>query len=308
MFFQGKSLGLEIHQQGFAWVLASGSCASPVIERFEVAASSAGILKPSIKERNIIDAASLGRMLSDAYLKLQAETKRVSLSIPDLAGRVMVLDLDAPIKSKDEGLDQVKWKLKKSFPVELSELHLDYHLLCTDEAGISRLLVALASRNVINEYEELLLSISLEPAIIDFAAFNLYRLFASRLEINDQLAFLICYRGVLSVMIFQDGILDFHRSKFISAALGDPVRLYREINSSLLVYADLKGGWKPQKLFYYADPGERALLRGVIFEATGAEPILIDTDAFIGSSRQKIDRALLPDVLSALGAASRSLG
>ncbi len=308
MFFQGNSLGLEIHQHGFAWVLASGSSVSPVIERYEAVNSVDALLKPSIKEQNIINSASLGTMLSESWLKLLTETKRVSLSIPDLAGRVMMLDMDSPIKSKEEGIDQVKWKLKKSFPVELSELHLDYHLLKTGQEGVSTLLVALASRKVINEYEELLLSLSLEPVKIDFAAFNLYRLFANSLEVDDQLAFLISYRGVLSVMIFQDGILDFYRSKFISTALSDPVRLYREVNSSLLVYSDSKGGWKPRKIFYYAPLAERQLLSGVIFEATGVNPALVDTDAFIGSSKQQVDSGVLPDILSALGAASRSLG
>jgi len=308
MFFQGNSLGLEIHQHGFTWVLASGSSVAPVIERYEVVSSVDALLKPSIKEQNIINSASLGTMLSESWLKLLTETKRVSLSIPDLAGRVMTLDMESPIKSKEEGIDQVKWKLKKSFPVELSELHLDYHLLKTNQEGGATLLVALASKKIINEYEELLLSLSLEPAKIDFAAFNLYRLFANRLELNEQLAFLISYRGVLSVMIFQDGILDFYRSKFISTALSDPVRLYREVNSSLLVYSDSKGGWKPQKLFCYAARAERSLMSGVIFEATGAEPVFVDTDAFIGSSKQKVDSGVLPDILSALGAASRSLG
>lgn len=308
MFFQGRSLGLELHQQGFSWVLASGSKDTPVVERYEVVRSSDDILKPSIKELNIINPVSLKEMLSESCQKLSTDLKKVSLSLPDLSGRVMMLDMDSPIKSKEEGIDQVKWKLKKSFPVELSELHLDYHLLKTDEEGVSSLLVALASRNIVNEYEEMLLSLSLEPVKIDFASFNLYRLFASRLEINDHLTFLVCHRGLLSVMIFQDGILDFHRSKFISAALNDPVKLYREVNSSLLVYSDSKGGWKPQRLFYYSPPAERALLRSVIFEATSVEPVLVDTDAIIGSSKHKIDRTMLPDILSALGAASRSLG
>jgi type IV pilus assembly protein PilM len=308
MFFQGRSLGLEIHQHGFAWVLASGSSDSPVIERYEVVNSTDDVLKPSIKDQNIINPASLGGELSESYLKLSTDIKRVSLSIPDLAGRVMILEMDSPIKNKEEGVDQVKWKLKKSFPVELSELHLDYHLLKSSEEGVSTLLVALASKNIVNEYEELILSLSLEPAKIDFASFNLYRLFASRLEVVEHMAFLTCYRGMLSVMIFQDGILDFHRSKFISTSLSDPVRLYREVNSSILVYSDSKGGWKPQKLFYYAPPAERSLLRSVIFEATGAEPVLFDTDAIIAGSKQKVDRAILPEILSALGAGSRSLG
>lgn len=308
MFFQGKSLGLEIHQHGFAWVLASGSPVSPVIERYEIVSCADEILKPSIKEHNIIDSASLSGILSESYQKLSSGIKRVSLSIPDLSGRVMMLEMDSPIKNKQEGLDQVKWKIKKNFPIELNELHLDYHLLKTSTQGVSTLLVALASKSIIAEYEELLLSLLLEPAHIDFASFNLYRIFASRLEIDEQLAFFISYRGVLSLLIFQDGTLDFHRSKFLSAALSDPVRLYREVNSSLLVYSDSRNGWKPERFFYYAPPAERLLLRSVIAEAVGAEPILIDTDAIIGSSQQKVDRAVLPDILSALGAASRSLG
>jgi len=307
MFFQGTSLGLEIHQRGFAWVLASGSAAAPVIERYELCTAAADLLKPSIKEQNVLNAASLGAMLSESWLKLLTDTKRVSLSIPDLAGRVMITELESPIKSKEEGIDQVKWKLKKSFPVELSELHLDYQLLKTSEEGVSTLLVAVVSRAVITEYEELLLSLSLEPAQIDFAAFNLYRLFAGRLEMSEQLAFLICYRGVLTVLIFQEGILDFHRSKYIHTALMDPIRLYREVNSSLLVYSDSRGGLKPQRVFYYAPPADRQLLQSVIAEATGIEPIHLAVDGFIASSRQKVDSSALPDILSALGAAARSL-
>jgi type IV pilus assembly protein PilM len=307
MFFQGKSLGLEIHQQGFVWTLASGQTESPVIERYEISAGSGEILKTSIKEANILDPALLAKQIAEGWNKLSTDTRSVSLSLPDLSGRLMMLEMDSPIKNKAEGIDQVKWKIKKSFPVELSELHLDYHLLKVDEEGNSSLLVALASKSVINEYEELLLSISLEPAKIDFASLNLYRLFSRRLEVNDNIAFLICHRGLLTVMVFQDGILDFHRSKYIGTSLSDPVRLYREVNSSLLVYSDSRGGWKPQKFFYYASPSDLGLFRSVLFEATGMEPFLVDTDAIVSASKQRIDRLELPEILSALGAASRSL-
>jgi len=308
MIFQSRALGLEIYQNGFSWVVASGSAASPRIERYETVISGDDFLKPSIKDPNIIDPKLLGSAITESYYRLSTPVDHVSLSIPDTAGRVMMLDMDAPLKNKKEGIDQVKWKLKKSYPLDMNDIHLDYHVLKETESGGTTLLAALVSRSIINEYEELLLVNNLHPSKIDFAAFNLYRLFASRLEIEDHLAFVISFRGSLAVMIFQDGILDFFRSKQVASALKDPVRLYREINSSLLVYSDIKSGWKPQKLFYYAPPDERALFRSVLFEATGTEPFLVDTDVFISSSRQIIDRAALPGVLSALGAASRSLG
>lgn len=307
MLFQNRALGLEIFQNGFCWVLASGSAAVPRIERFETVFSAADILKPSIKDLNIIDPPALGRSLQESYHRLATSVTRLSLSIPDTAGRVMMLDMDAPMKNKEEGVDQIKWKLKKSFPLDMSTIHLDYQVLRNTESGGSSLLVALISRAIINEYEELLLTAGLEPATVDFAVFNLYRLFASRLEIEEQLTFVVSFRGSLAVMVFQDGVIDFFRSKQIPTALSEPARLYREVNSSLLVYSDTKGGWKPQKLYFYAPPDMRVLFRDVIFEVTGAEPILVDTDFLISSSLQKIDRPTLSGILSALGAASRGL-
>jgi type IV pilus assembly protein PilM len=308
MIFQSRALGLEIFQNGFSWVVASGTAAAPRIERYETVISADNILKPSIKELNVTDPKKLGSAIIESYYRLSTPTVRVSLSIPESAGKVITLEMDAPVKSKEEGIDQIKWKLKKSFPLDLSDIHLDYQVLKETAPGVSTLLVALVSRNIINEYEELLLVNGLEPSKIDFTPFNIYRLFASQLEIEEQLVFVISCRGSLAVLIFQDGILDFFRSKQVSFALNDPVRLYREINSSLLVYSDLKGGWKPQKVYYYAPPEVKPLFRNVIFEVTGTEPLHVDTDVFINSSRQKIDRKNLPDTLSALGAAARSLG
>jgi type IV pilus assembly protein PilM len=229
------------------------------------------------------------------------------VSIPDLSGRVMTLEIESLTKNKEEGSDQVKWKLKKSFPIDPNDLHLDYQVLKEDDKGNSTLLVALVSKAVINEYEELLLSSGLEPVKLDFAIFNIYRLFSARLEVQEQLTLVLHHRGSLCVMVFQDGVLDFFRSKLIGTAAIDPVRLYREINSSVLVYSDSKGGWRPQKVFYYCSIEERPLFRSVILEVSGAEPFLLDTDSLINSSRQQIDRALLPNIMSALGAASRGL-
>ena len=74
-----------------------------------------------------------------------------------------------------------------------------------------------------------------------------------------------------------------------------------------MVYADSRGGCKPQKFFYHVSPPERELFKNVLFEATGMDPFLADTDAIVSASKQRIDRLELPEILSALGAASRSL-
>lgn len=307
MLFSGLSLGIEIFQNGVAMVLASGSKSSPIVERHEITRLPGDVIKPSLKDTNIIEPSVLKSALSDTYLKLLTKTKRVSLSIPDSAGRVLLLEVESPLKNKEEGIDHVKWKLKKSFPVDLNEVHLDYQVLRQNDDGFSHVLVGIVSRTVINEYEEILLEMGLEPYLIDFSSFNLYRLFAPRLDIHEHLTFISLYRGSLSVLIFQDGCLEFSRNKLLSTSSIDPARLFREVNSSLVVYSDTKGGWKPRNLYYYAAGEEVELLRSVLLEAVSGEPVHIDTDVLISSSRQQIDRKSLPDLLSALGAASRGL-
>jgi len=307
MIFSSKSLGLELFQNGFAIVLASGSQFNPKIEKYEIIRLPGEVIKPSLKETNIIEPSVLNNALSDSYLKLLTKVKRVSVSIPDAAGRVLLLEVEAPLKNKEEGIDHVKWKLKKSFPIDINDVHLDYQLLRKEENGTSRLIVGLVSKAVISEYEDMILELGLEPNIIDFSAFNLHRLFAPRLDINDNLTFISIYRGVLSVMIFQDGCLDFSRNKALSTNVVDPARLFREISSSLVVYSDSKGGWKPRNVFYYADGVNRDLLGGVLTEAVSENPVHMDTDAIINSSVQQVDRQSLPEILSALGAASRGL-
>lgn len=307
MFFAGRSIGVEIYQDGCSFLLASGKKVAPVIDKFETAVFPPDSLRLSIKETNIADPAVLQPLLAEAYARLGTDLKRVSLSIPDLAGRIMMLEMDTLPKSRAEGIEHVKWKLKKSFPVDLNDMHLDYQPLATNEQGGAKVIAAVISKGVISGYEDLFIAAGLEPAFIDFSTFNLYRLFAEKLEIQDDLTLVFLFRGNLTVMVFQDGLLDFHRSKSVAGSAGDPVKLYREVNSSLLVYSDSRGGVKPQRIFYFSAPAERHLLRSVIFEAAGLEPLLIDTDNLIASSKQQVDRSILPEILSALGAASRGL-
>lgn len=307
MLFSSKSLGLEIFQNGISFVLAGGKKDIPQIEKFDIVRFPGGVLKPSLKEANILDASVLRDALSTGYEKLSTKIKRVSVSIPDSAGRVLLVEMEMPLKNKSEGIDHVRWKLKKSFPIDLNDVHLDYQVLRQDSAGSSLVLVCLVSRVVINEYENILLELGLEPSLMDFSSFNLYRLFSSRLDIQDHLTFISLHRGYLSVLIFQDGILDFSRNKFLGQSLVDTARLYREISSSLVVYSDAKGGWKPHNLSYYAASEEREPLRNVLLEVIGTEPVIMDTDALVNSSHQQLERKIIPDILSALGAASRSL-
>ena len=93
---------------------------------------------------------------------------RLSVTLPDTVGRIMMLDVEGRFKSRAEGLDIIRWKLKKSMPFDVADTHLDYQQLTVRENGDMALMVALVLAPVISQYEELLVAAGFMPSRIDF--------------------------------------------------------------------------------------------------------------------------------------------
>jgi type IV pilus assembly protein PilM len=218
---------------------------------------------------------------------------------------VVLLDLEARFKNREEGLDIIRWKLKKSFPFDLSTVQIDYQILAERENGTVSLLVSLIARPVVAQYEELLMEAGLEARFIDFTSFNLYRLFAPRLEMSDNGAFVSIFRGALTVLIFFGGVLSFYRTK---ETVGEAHNLYHEVNSSLLVYRDRFPGQTVGEVFCMAGPAEAEDFRAVVAEASGLEPVLLDLERLVSfDASSALDKPVLHGLAAALGAAARSL-
>ena len=167
------------------------------------------------------------------------------------------------------------------------------------------LLVSLISRAVVTQYEELLQAAGLEPKRIDFTSFNLYRLFAPRLEISENGAFVTFYGGAMTVLIFYGGVLSFYRTK---ETVGEAQNLYREVNSSFLVYSDRYPGQPVSEVFCMAGAADAEGFRSLVAEATGLEPVLLDLDRMVSLGQGLgLDRGALHSLAGSLGAALRSL-
>jgi len=243
--------------------------------------------------------------LREAHLRLLTKERVVSLSLPDACGRVVILNLEARFRNREEGLDIIRWKLKKSFPFDIGTVHLDYQTLAEKESGAVSLLVSLVSRPVVSQYEELVAEAGLEARLIDFTSFNLYRLFAPRLEMSDNAALVSFHRGALTVFVFYGGVLSFYRTK---ETVGDAQNLYREVNSSLLVYRDRHAGQPVEEVFCMAAAAEAEAFRTVVAEASGLEPVLLDPERLVAFEvGGSLDRSTLPGLAASLGAALRSL-
>jgi len=308
MEFSRKALGLEICQDEARLVLVGGKSHAPRLDAFCAVTFPPDTLRFSLREQNVTNKASFIAKVRDAYLKMLTTTRRISVSLPDSVGRVFVLDLETRFKTRTEGADMVRWKLKKSFPFDINEMHLDYQVLQERDSGEVSTLVSLISRQVVMQYEDLLVEAGLEPNRIDFTSFNMCRFFSSRLDFVENAALVAWHGRVLSILIFHNGILEFFRSKELSSSSNGTNRIFREIDNSLLFYQDKQPGYTMKEVFCIAPHDEAAAFRAVIGEATGLEPVMLDAGRVISRKEGlSVDGKTLYSLASALGAAVRNL-
>jgi type IV pilus assembly protein PilM len=308
MLFARKSLGVEISHSGVAFALLGGSASSPRLERLASAPLPSGTVRVSLRDLNVLDPQAFGDTLRNAHNLLLYNGTRLSVSLPDSVGRVLLLDMEGRFKSRSEALDLIRWKIKKSLPFDLADTHLDYQQLTVRDNGDMALMVALVSKVVIGQYEELLVAAGFVPARIDLNSFNLYRAFENRLAPQDDVTLISFYSGTLNIMVFADGILEFQRIKDMSGSAGVDSRVYMEINSSLMVYRERFPERIVQHISCIAPPAISSEFCDMVAEATGFEPSLLEVkSSVIPADDAPADQESLYPFTTAIGAALRSL-
>ncbi len=307
MLFASQALGIEIAQDGLKMALVGGKKGKPRLDAFGMAAFSADTMRFSLREPNVLNPEAFIAKVRETYLLLLGKTKRVSVSLPDAVGRVLILDLETRFRSRDEGADIIRWKLKKNFPFDIQEAHLDFQVLQEKDTGEISTLVALISQQVVHQYEDLLAEAGLQPNCIEFTTFNLYRLFSERFDLSADYAFLACHGGVISILVFSDGIITFYRAKELGSTF-DVNRLFREISSSLLVYQEKESARPLKDVYYVVTREQRDAFHAVVSEATGLEPVWLDVTRLVSSSAgASAEGNALYSLTGALGAAMRNL-
>jgi type IV pilus assembly protein PilM len=261
-----------------------------------------------MREANILDTQAFSDTLRNAHNLLLHSGTRLSLTLPDTVGRIMLLDVEGRFKSRAEGLDIIRWKLKKNLPFDIADTHLDYQQLSLRENGDMALMVALVSKSVISQYEEVLMATGFTPARIDFNSFNLYRAFENRLAPQDDVTLISFYDNTLSIMVLAGGILEFQRVKELPGSQGVDSRVYMEINSSLKVYRDRFPEQAINHVSCIAPPDVAREFCGMVAEATGVEPALLEIKSVLKpSGSAPADQESLFPYTTAIGAALRSL-
>ncbi|WP_432821066.1 type IV pilus biogenesis protein PilM [Trichloromonas sp.] len=290
----GELRGVALRRQGTKTVVLTGAKTTPLPENTWAL---------SVRDANILDRPRFIAAVKATLDPLAGGEDRIALSLPDPIGRILMTEVDSTFKSRQEGVEVVKWQLKKSFPAEAKDMQLDYQVLEKTEAGRYRLLVSMIVRSVLHQYEEVLSEAGYHPVLVDFHSPNLYNYYRSRLDLGNDFILVGIDGNQLGLQFFQGKKPCFHRHKRVVAA---PAEVFKEINMSFASIRENYPGFQRAAVFLHCDWAERGALIDALKAAFERDVIVLDP---------KVERlvvkplsygvAVSPNLAAAIGAAER---
>jgi type IV pilus assembly protein PilM len=223
-----------------------------------------GVVDVSGRQPNIRDARRFIQGLRRGVEALAGQEERIALSLPDRAGRIFLTDVDAPFKTRQEGVDILKWRLKTNLPAPPAQVKLDYQVLDKREDGRQHCLVAAVSQAVLEQYEDLVNEAGRHAIQIAFHSLNLFNYYRPRLEIGNEYILVALERRLVSIQYVIGHNLCYHRVREHKA---DTARAFHEISRTLVEAYESFPAMKRCAIFAHVDPDMGSDIDKLLFAA-----------------------------------------
>src|SRR5438128_8363749 len=135
------------------------------LDGFAVEVLPVGAIVPSAVETNIVNIAAVRSAVASAIDRLRGRDEDVAMILPDPVIRVFVQHFEDFPRSPQEAIPLLRWKLKKSVPFEVDEMHISYTRQAPRDDGVN-LVAALAKLPIVREYEEVARAAKLRPGVV----------------------------------------------------------------------------------------------------------------------------------------------
>jgi len=234
-----------------------------------------GLLRPALRGANIPDRRPFVKALQEVLHPLAGTEERVAVSLPEGAGRLLLTEVEEMFRSREEGVEILRWQLKSQLPGEAKEVHLDYQALGPGLNGRTRLLVGLVTRDVLLDYEETLAEAGYGAQLIDFHPLNVYNFYRPRLEMGNDFTLVGVDRQTLSLQVYQDRALIFYRARDVGSG---PAQVFQELARSLAGQGEKFPGGGRSQVFLHCDWPETGEVSAAVASAFGRESTLLEVN------------------------------
>ena len=264
-----------------------------------------GVLSPSFRRENILDPDAFVAALREVLDPISGAEERISLALPERAGRILLTRVETPLLKKSEGIEILKWQLRDALPGD-AELQLDYQILNRDESGRQQLLVTCISQTVLQQYEDCFNRAGYGPEMIDFRSLCQFNYYRNRLGSDENFVLILAEDRSLVMQVYQGGIPVYHRA---CETAGDVESIYSELSRVLSGERSRLGGLRRETVYLHSSQEENADLVAALkslFEKDSI--ILLDPElSRFGAPTLALDKSQIRSLVTSIGAAERLL-
>lgn len=215
--------------------VARGAAKRRSLEQFVIEPIAAGVVRPSPLESNVLQQVEVETALRRALRRVGDHGRDVTLIVPDLTARVLLLHFDKLPPRAAEALSLIQWRLKKSLPFPVQDAVISWQEQA-NPAGGAEVIVAVARRDILRQYEVILEAAGCGAGVTLPSTLAALPLLEGLSGVGCGLTRLS--GGALTTAIERDGILCLYRSVEMSATSATSQALFDAIYPSIVYFQD----------------------------------------------------------------------
>lgn len=283
----------QVEKSGRTWRLVK-SASIPLPE---------GTIKSSFKSPNIGDAKLFLEALQRLLAEFDGASRTIGLSLPNEIVRILIRSYPKLPDSRSEIEKLISWNLEKSFHFPIENTKVSYQFSGEDALGVSHLLVTLAMKDVIRQYEDLLAEVNVDTRVVRPAGINLFNFFAPGLPRQGTHAFIGLFDSYFNFLVFENARLTFFHG--VKRGFSD-LQFFQDVDLTIQHYLESSPGKRIEHLSIGSQVGYHAELQDVLSNLIDIELDILREDALIDSAfdmTNPLERLKLSTFASAMGAA-----
>lgn len=283
----------QVEKSGRTWRLVK-SASIPLPE---------GTIKSSFKSPNIGDAKLFLEALQRLLAEFDGASRTIGLSLPNEIVRILIRSYPKLPDSRSEIEKLISWNLEKSFHFPIENTKVSYQFSGEDASGVSHLLVTLAMKDVIRQYEDLLAEVNVDTRVVRPAGINLFNFFAPGLPRQGTHAFIGLFDSYFNFLVFENARLTFFHG--VKRGFSD-LQFFQDVDLTIQHYLESSPGKRIEHLSIGSQVGYHAELQDVLSNLIDIELDILREDALIDSAfdmTNPLERLKLSTFASAIGAA-----
>jgi Tfp pilus assembly PilM family ATPase len=262
-----------------------------------------GVIKPSFKNDNILDVGRFAETVQLLVRNLEVKTATVGLSLPSEIVKTLIQGYEKLPDSRAEVEKFIGWSMERSFHFPVQSAKIGYQSIGQDPAGVNQLLVTVAMRSVVAQYETLLQRLGLDTRVVRPAGINLFNFFCPRLPRSGTHAFLGLFENYFNFLVFQDTQLTFFHG--VKRGFAD-LQFFQDVDMTLQHYVETNPGKKIRRLSVGSQVGYHKELREVLGNLIDVQVDILQEAQLIASDfrvDEPLEQLKLSALASAIGAA-----